>query len=605
MKEKIFYIGKIIYLYTKYQLLSKLVLFILITPIYIFLRNVLFKLSGRDNISSGDYIKFLLSIQGVGFLAIALMFFIILLALDINAFIILSALIEENRVCLSTRNILIFAIKSLKTFLKPEGLFIVIYIAIVVPLVSVGFSISATKNFKIPNFIIDVIYKNHLYFGLYLSSLVFLFIISFIHLYTFHFILIKGNNILPALKNARKFMLKNLKSFILYFLKTVLYIYIPIIIVLGILLIVIYFPLVFVESKFASRFILFFSSITFLEFVSYVTLLSLPITVSILTRFFYRYHKKINEEIKIDIEIKQKIKYLNKFDKYKISLKKTVFLFILFALILNIVTSSILAYVFDEFIKKTNDIQIIAHRAGGDLAVENSLLGLEKAIEEGAKISEIDIQRTKDGFYIVNHDNTFKRLADINKSSYDMTLQEIRNIELKDLFDKSRANEKVSTIEEFLDTAKSRIKLYIELKGSTADMKMVEDILAMVNERDMLDEIALISLNYNLIKNIEEKYPEIETGYLYFFSSGNIKKLVGDILIMEEEQASKVNIDRIHSMGKKAVVWTVNSKDSADKFVRSNIDGIITDYIYLIKDSIKERDERKDLDIILDFIFLQ
>lgn len=37
--------------------------------------------------------------------------------------------------------------------------------------------------------------------------------------------------------------------------------------------------------------------------------------------------------------------------------------------------------------------------------------GLEAAIAQGAQWSEINVQRTKDGHYIIHHDATFKRLA--------------------------------------------------------------------------------------------------------------------------------------------------------------------------------------------------
>lgn len=55
----------------------------------------------------------------------------------------------------------------------------------------------------------------------------------------------------------------------------------------------------------------------------------------------------------------------------------------------------------------------------------------------------------------------------------------------------------VATLEEMLETAKRKIGLFIELKGSTADTKMVDDVVKMAQERNMEKEVVLLSLDYS------------------------------------------------------------------------------------------------------------
>ena len=71
---------------------------------------------------------------------------------------------------------------------------------------------------------------------------------------------------------------------------------------------------------------------------------------------------------------------------------------------------------------------------------------------------------------------------------------------------------------------------------------------------------------------------------------------------MEEQEASDDKIDRLHQFGKKAIVWTVNTDESVDRFVVSDVDGIITDYVRKVKAGLKYRDHRDDLQIIMDAI---
>lgn len=268
-------------------------------------------------------------------------------------------------------------------------------------------------------------------------------------------------------------------------------------------------------------------------------------------------------------------------------------------------TSLVAAFNFDTFFRNYKDIEIVAHRAGGDLAAENSVAGLVAAADRNIPWLETDIQRAGDGSYIVNHDDTFSRVS--SNSSGDprqMTLEEIRQVQLKDSFDPSRPDQPVATFEDFLEAAQTNnIGVYWELKGSTADEKMVDDLVARLKEANFLDRSLLISLDYKLIQYIEEKYPEVETGYLFFFSVGSSERLVGDYLIMEEAEATDARIARIHAAGKKAIVWTVNSRESAEKFGLTQVDGIITDFPLLVEEVLAERSEKSDAEAITDFFF--
>lgn len=72
---------------------------------------------------------------------------------------------------------------------------------------------------------------------------------------------------------------------------------------------------------------------------------------------------------------------------------------------------------------------------------------------------------------------------------------------------------------------------------------------------------------------------------------------------MEESQATENKIESIKNAGKKAVVWTVNTKESIEYFVNSKVDGIITDYVKKVKIGMEERNNRTDLDSIIYFFF--
>lgn len=84
--------------------------------------------------------------------------------------------------------------------------------------------------------------------------------------------------------------------------------------------------------------------------------------------------------------------------------------------------SILLAIHFNDLFEQPQRPITIAHRVGGYLATENSIAGIEQAILQGADYTEIDIQRTKDGAYILNHDKMFKQLPNHPQSTKGLTL---------------------------------------------------------------------------------------------------------------------------------------------------------------------------------------
>lgn len=599
--NKVANLGRIIWLYTKYQMITKGILALIIFPLSSLALKMLIESSGRTNLSSGDYLSFLFSTHGAGMLLLGMMLLIFLIGTDINAFIIMSALIREDRIKMTAKQLLVVGIRSLRSFLKPAGLLIMLYVAIVVPLVGVGITIKPMENFEIPNFVKDVIFKNSLYRNLYYLLILFLSVVSTAHIFLFHYVLLMGQSVEQGLKSARSLMKKHWKSFLVeFFLKIFA---VLMLLIVALIAVVIVFGLLqseVPESLIDSRAWTILGMMYVSEIIAFSALMFVPMIANQLTKLFYRYNETDGTPVCLKLEVKADVLGEEAFGKVRLRTKIAFALLFLLLTAFNIGVAALGANFFDELFRTHKPIEIVAHRGGGDLAAENSIASIKAAKDAGAKWSEIDVQRTMDGLYIINHDSTFARVTGDNRAPSEMTLGEVRQLRIEDLFDTSRPSQKVPTLEEVLDYAKGNMGLYIELKGRTADIQMADDVIAMVKEREMLSEVAILSLDYSLIQYIEQNYPEVETGFLYFFAIGDIANLVGDILIMEEREATPNKIQKIHQAGKKAVVWTVNTEESIDTFVKSDVDGIITDYVLKVQDGIKRRDERSDLEIIID-----
>ena len=496
-------------------------------------------------------------------------------------------------------------IAALKRFLTPAGILTMLYVIIAVPLGGIGFSISLTEALYIPNFIQEFIFSRPMLILVYLAVILVLIIIGYRYLFTMHAVLLDGMTPRQGMRvsagimklHRRKLVARVIKALLMIGMITfaghLLFRIVPLVAleIYGMHLP----PRLFVDPLAGElgdqeMMAVIYRSLCVLVLLmggylcSVISLLGSSYLMLMVTRL---YRDWTGQEQEMFPERPKRFLY-----RFKIVRITAVFLVLALLAVL-------IGGLFSQIFPDKEPVNLIAHRAGGTMASENSLEGLQAAIDHGCHGSEIDVQRTADNHYIINHDNTFKRLTGVDRKPQDMTMEEISQLRITDTTG-SGAQLPVVTIEEMLDFIKDREILYIELKGATADRQMADDLVRIVREKDCQDDIVFISLNYDVINYIETNYPEFETGTLFFAGLGNITSLNCDCLIMEEEMATENRIEQIHEAGKKAIVWTVNTETGLYKFLDSNADGIITDEIVLAEKVQQQLDDRTDLSFLAD-----
>ena len=198
--------GKVIWLLLKYQIVTKTLLYIALVPGFTALVRLLILSTGRTAITSGDYWPFLLSAQGAGMLLLAILLLMVTVGLDINAFVVMTALIYEGKTELTVRRMLLVGLKSLKLLIRPSGLVIVFYVSLVLPLLGLGIFITPTQGLQIPNFVTEVIYDSPLYLGLYATVLIGLLILGLRHIFALHYMMILGQDTLTAFRSSAQLL---------------------------------------------------------------------------------------------------------------------------------------------------------------------------------------------------------------------------------------------------------------------------------------------------------------------------------------------------------------------------------------------------------------
>lgn len=113
------------------------------------------------------------------------------------------------------------------------------------------------------------------------------------------------------------------------------------------------------------------------------------------------------------------------------------------------------------FNKNLNTVIVASHRGDWRNAPENSLQAIDNAIDMGVDIVELDVQKTKDGQFILMHDPALDRTTTGKGMIADWTLADIKKLKLKNGC-AIRTKESVPTLEEALLHAKGKIMVNLD-----------------------------------------------------------------------------------------------------------------------------------------------
>lgn len=143
-----------------------------------------------------------------------------------------------------------------------------------------------------------------------------------------------------------------------------------------------------------------------------------------------------------------------------------------------------------------------AHRGEHLRHPENSLPAIQAAIDAGVDYVELDIRTSSDGYLVLMHDPTVDRMTNGKGAIKDMTLAEIRKLDLGARFPGKFPDLQVPTFDEALALAKGKIGIYVDTKSATP-----KDLIAAIERHDMGDHVMFWSEDVDFLKHISALRP--------------------------------------------------------------------------------------------------
>ncbi|WRS30656.1 glycerophosphoryl diester phosphodiesterase membrane domain-containing protein [Actinomycetaceae bacterium MB13-C1-2] len=249
------------------------------------------------------------------------------------------------------------------------------------------------------------------------------------------------------------------------------------------------------------------------------------------------------------------------------------------SLVIACVVSGVLSLPSLQNVADHPETLVLAHRGWTAGGVENSIEALEAAAELDVDFVEFDTMRTADGKYVVIHDPALGRLAGINKSVKDMTLEELTSTQIHD---EAGHTSTIPELVEYVSRAKELDQpLLIEVKLSGAEPEASEniaDIVALLDENDLLEGNMFHSLDHASAEAIKTQLPDVSVGYIMPFAGVDVPDTLADFLVLEESSATDAMHSKTDRAGLGMFVWTVEDQDAMRLRFRQSADGIITDH---------------------------
>jgi len=224
---------------------------------------------------------------------------------------------------------------------------------------------------------------------------------------------------------------------------------------------------------------------------------------------------------------------------------------------------------------------VIGHRGAMGHETENTLVSVQKAIDMGVDMIEIDVFKIKSGEIVVFHDDTVERLTDGQGNIESYTLSDLKKLTVE-------GGHKIPTLKEVLDVMEAKTMLNIELKGSNTAKDVNTIVKAYVAERGWkLTDFVISSFKWDELEEMRKVNPTIPIAVL------TEKEPLEGIPVAKELGAAAINpnfktlslevANEIRDAGFKIYTWTVNESNDINDMKRIAVDGIITNYPERVK----------------------
>ncbi len=236
-----------------------------------------------------------------------------------------------------------------------------------------------------------------------------------------------------------------------------------------------------------------------------------------------------------------------------------------------------------KILKNKGDVKMIAHRGASGLTLENTVAAFEEAGKRSYYGIETDVHVTKDGKYIIVHDDSLKRIAGLDMVIEETDYETLRALRFKDVYGESdEENMYLPSLEEYLEICKKYDKQAIlELKNKMDEQDAI-GIAQAVKESGWFERTTFISFAGENLLAIRKVFPDADAQFLLEeVTDADIQFMIENRLDLDVcwDQVTRKLVKRMHDAGLKVNCWTVDGIECAKVMKWCKVDYITSNIL--------------------------
>jgi glycerophosphoryl diester phosphodiesterase len=229
----------------------------------------------------------------------------------------------------------------------------------------------------------------------------------------------------------------------------------------------------------------------------------------------------------------------------------------------------------------------IAHRGAGKLAPENTLAAFRLGASFGWRAFECDVKLSSDGVPFLLHDSTLERTSNGSGNAGERPWSELAQLDAGAWHGRLYAGEPIPSFESIARFVMANgFMLNVEIKptpGLEAETGRAVALAARAHWQGEKVPPLLSSFRPEALQAAQQAAPELPRALLLdtlWDGWDGVAEAIGCVVVVTNFRLMDAAlIARIHATGRRALCYTVNEADDAERLIGLRIDGLISDAV--------------------------
>ncbi len=221
-------------------------------------------------------------------------------------------------------------------------------------------------------------------------------------------------------------------------------------------------------------------------------------------------------------------------------------------------------------------VKMIAHRGLSGIEMENTSAAFKAACERSYYGIETDVHVTKDGKYIIFHDDGTGRLCEQNLIIEKTDFEILRSLKFKD------GISEMPTLSEYLQVVSRYKKVaVIELKKPMRENN-IEEIIEICKREYTLDKIIFISFDIENLVAVRKLLPKQKIQLLADKFNGELIKSLKEYEFDLDIRYDLLTKEKIKELRENDIIincWTCDDRQKAEELIGFGVDFITTNIL--------------------------